>query len=522
MMKFKDLSKVLLFERSENISKCCVLFNVSTNLSKPFTKISNIIKDEDLHEYGKESTPHVTGLYGINPSDNISKKTQSVLQKYHRSNIKATIRECGLFENGEFDVLKFDILSQDLHDINGLLTQNLDYENDYDGYNPHMTIAYLKPGKGQQYVDMLQGKLNGFPLEFGPPIFSDEQQNKQEMILGYPDNEDADHPNTGEVNEDLGYGGGIGGGQPYMSGHMGVYNSPDTTVPRTPGQYARYNMTNNNTVVTSGYYDTIFDADIKKMMSILTQLGFKVAKPPKNDEYSIRGMKRADQTHTMTNQSAVSNPDDVMNDDSGINMRKDTILRYIRMEIGEEEFKQYAEEQEDIITYDEVYTGLNQQMRQMKYPDKDFATIEVIKTLITDPKYYSGLGKYNINEDKFRQIKGTNMKSDCNVNQTELGSIVRNMLAEKNKTGRQAFSMMQETNEEEYDSKIPLQFDKLMQLSQEIARNLEDADIEFRKVDFVDNQTKQEISAFGDKFIKLAQMFKEKYNEYEDREWPQL
>jgi hypothetical protein len=449
MLNFKEISKDLLFERKDaDIEKCCVLFNLTEKLGKPIAKIGNIIDPKDLHEYGVETEPHVTGLYGILPSETVMNETQKVLKSFQKGNIRAALGECSLFKNDDFDVLKFDILSQDLNDINDLLTTNLDYQNSYDGYHPHMTVAYLKPGTGEKYVRKIQDKLKGFPLDFGPPIFSDQNQNHFEMELGYPDNECAKHPDTGQMNEDLGYGGGMGGGAPYMSGHMGVYNSPETTIPRTASQYARYNMMNNNTVVTSGYYDTIFSADIKKVMMILKELGFKVEDYKDDDEYSVRGMKRADQTHTMSDTSNAISSDDVMNDDSGINLGKDAVLNYLKQEVSNEEIAQMKKEQEEIITFDEIKTGLNEAMRMMKYPDKDFATMEVIKKLMSDARYYSSLGRYDINEN-LRTIKGTNMKADCNVDTKELGSIVRGMLAEKNKTGRQAFEIMNENSQDD-------------------------------------------------------------------------
>lgn len=453
MLKMKDLTKHLLVERTEGVEKCCVLFNVSERIAKPLTKLGRLIREEDLHEYGIEREPHVTGLYGITPTETVLQDTQQVLKQFPKSAVTAKLGECSLFQNSEFDVLKFDVFSPDLNDVNDLLTKNVDYTNDFTDYHPHLTIAYLKPGAGEKYVNKINNSLRGYPLEFGPPIFSDQNQKHTSLILGYPDNENAKHPDTGQMNEDLGWGSGnVSSGMPYMSGHMGVYNSPDTRVPRTAAQYARYNMTNNNTVVSSGYYDTIFDADIKKVMMILTELGFKVEKYQDTDEYSIQGGRRADQTHTQTNQSNVVSSDDVMNDTSGINLGKDAILKYLNQEVGKEDVIKYQQEQEEEVTYDEIKTGLDQVMRHMKYPDKDFATMEVIKTLMKDPKYYSGLGKYNLNE--IRQIKGTNMKADCKVNTKELGSIVRNMLAEKNQVGRQAFELMQtpmDENINEYD-----------------------------------------------------------------------
>ena len=65
-----------------------------------------------------------------------------------------------------------------------------------------------------------------------------------------------------------------------MAGHMGVFNSP--TVRQNPNKfsdYRRYSMNSNNTVVSSGYYDTVFDQDVRKVMSILKDLGFKVSWP---------------------------------------------------------------------------------------------------------------------------------------------------------------------------------------------------------------------------------------------------
>lgn len=442
MLSFKELSKDLLIERSDaDIEKCCVLFNLTEKLSEIISKFGNMIDPKDLHEYGIETEPHVTGLYGILPSERALTETQEVLKKFPKNKIKASLGECNLFQNPEFDVLKFDVLSQDLNDINHLLTKNLDYQNDFDDYHPHLTVAYLKPGTGQKYADKINSKLIGFPLDFGPPIFSDQNQNHTEMILGYPNNENVKHPDTGRMNEDLGYGTGVfPSGMPYMSGHLGTYNSPDVQIPRTADQYARYNMMNNNTVVSSGYYDTVFNADVYKVMAILKELGFKVKKHKPDDEYSVRGVKKADQTHTMANQSQIISSDDVMHDTSGINLGKDAVMTYLKQEVSDEDIEKMRENQEDPITYDEIYTGLQQQMRQMKYPDKDFATITVIKTLMKDQNYYSGLGRYGLNESN--QLKGTTMKSDCNVNTKELGSIVRGMLAEKNKLGREAFRLM--------------------------------------------------------------------------------
>ena len=49
------------------------------------------------------------------------------------------------------DVVKFDIISSDLDNLNKLMIDNFDYTNDYPEYHPHTTIAYVLPGKGKKY-----------------------------------------------------------------------------------------------------------------------------------------------------------------------------------------------------------------------------------------------------------------------------------------------------------------------------------------------------------------------------------
>jgi 2'-5' RNA ligase len=51
-------------------------------------------------------------------------------------------------------VLKYDIMGDNLNDTNEELKQ-FPFTSDYPDYHPHMTIAYLKPGKGKHYIDML-------------------------------------------------------------------------------------------------------------------------------------------------------------------------------------------------------------------------------------------------------------------------------------------------------------------------------------------------------------------------------
>ena len=59
-----------------------------------------------------------------------------------------------MFENEVFDVLKFDVDSEDLHEYNGHFAK-LPNSDSYPDYHPHCTIAYLNKGMAKNY----HGKL---------------------------------------------------------------------------------------------------------------------------------------------------------------------------------------------------------------------------------------------------------------------------------------------------------------------------------------------------------------------------
>jgi 2'-5' RNA ligase len=45
-------------------------------------------------------------------------------------------------------------MGDNLNETNEELKQ-FPFTSDYPDYHPHMTVAYLKPGKGKHYIDML-------------------------------------------------------------------------------------------------------------------------------------------------------------------------------------------------------------------------------------------------------------------------------------------------------------------------------------------------------------------------------
>lgn len=147
----------------------CVMLYFDDNQIKD---IHSQIDLEDLYVegdgYGIEGEPHCTLLYGLH--DNVTDDDiQNVLNKHKYGTCKGHNLSC--FNNEKYDVLKFDVSGDSLHDTNEDLKQ-FPYTTDYPDYHPHMTIAYLKPGMGKKYIDMLGGKYGEMSLKPQHGVYS--------------------------------------------------------------------------------------------------------------------------------------------------------------------------------------------------------------------------------------------------------------------------------------------------------------------------------------------------------------
>lgn len=146
---------------------------------KNWNKIQKEINDDDLYidenddSYGIEDNPHATIAYGIH---NI--KDDKILDDLKAIEpIKLEIKNVSLFEKDKFDVLKFDLKSDVLTELNTYFLDKYPNTNEFD-YKPHCTIAYLKPGKGKKYIKSISldqefscykvvySKIDGSKLEF--------------------------------------------------------------------------------------------------------------------------------------------------------------------------------------------------------------------------------------------------------------------------------------------------------------------------------------------------------------------
>jgi len=157
-----EFRKLLLEGDGDSYDYGCVMLYFNIDKSS-WGKIQDLIEDEDVYTedgdqgYGREDEPHVTILYGLHasiPDSDIEELIEDIKPT------KLTLKKISIFENDKFDVVKFDVIGVSegrLSDMNKKFAE-LPHTTDYPDYHPHATIAYVKPGTGEKYVQMLSGK----------------------------------------------------------------------------------------------------------------------------------------------------------------------------------------------------------------------------------------------------------------------------------------------------------------------------------------------------------------------------
>jgi 2'-5' RNA ligase len=125
---------------------------------KEIKNIHSIIEKDDIYiepydqSYGLEDEPHCTLLYGLHKNVKLE-EVKKIVNNFKFE--ECIIKNVSLFEN-DYDVLKFDVEGKNLKECNEKL-KKLPHTSDYQ-YHPHLTIAYIKKGKGKKYINMLKDK----------------------------------------------------------------------------------------------------------------------------------------------------------------------------------------------------------------------------------------------------------------------------------------------------------------------------------------------------------------------------
>jgi 2'-5' RNA ligase len=156
-------------------------FDLPEYLASRVRRFAAGIPDDMIAEDGREDTPHITIKYGLHTND--SEVVAKVLDG--QKPISVSFGKTSIFagsESGEdFDVLKIEVYSPDLVELNKLLSERLDHTTTHPVYTPHVTIAFLRAGLGQEFID--SGFLDDEEFIFNSVIFSSAEGKRSSIYL---------------------------------------------------------------------------------------------------------------------------------------------------------------------------------------------------------------------------------------------------------------------------------------------------------------------------------------------------
>jgi hypothetical protein len=176
-MKLMDIIKE---ETSPKYEYGCVMlyydFPEMEQMHRMINKEDVYTSDED-GSFGLETEPHTTLLFGLHPevSDD---DVQSVLSKHTFGT--CNIHNASLFENPQYDVLKFDVSGDGLHECNSDLTK-YPHTTSFPDYHPHMTVGYLNPGTGKKHTELFTGM--GYNLTPQYAVYSKPDGSKSKLKI---------------------------------------------------------------------------------------------------------------------------------------------------------------------------------------------------------------------------------------------------------------------------------------------------------------------------------------------------
>lgn len=143
--------------------------------------LADSIPDDELDEDGREDNPHITTKYGLH--FNSSAKLRGPLSKEMPAKFRmGRLRVFPVNESRNSDVLVADVHSPDLTRLHQAICATAPHTDTHPKYQPHATIAYLKPGMGAKYAG--RNDLEGAEGIAHEVVHSDRDGNETRIPLG--------------------------------------------------------------------------------------------------------------------------------------------------------------------------------------------------------------------------------------------------------------------------------------------------------------------------------------------------
>jgi 2'-5' RNA ligase len=172
-------------------SKGCLMLSLPESVTKRIQDWSKtLISEDDLAGDGREPDSHVTALYGFSNETSIEDldlDIRPIEMKFGK------IKRFKADDNRpDSDVLVIEVISTELKELNARLKKEHDVTSTYKTFNPHATIAYVKPGALPKLdgLDTFEGEtFNSDTLVYSRTV--DGTREKKTMKLKDSKKEDA-------------------------------------------------------------------------------------------------------------------------------------------------------------------------------------------------------------------------------------------------------------------------------------------------------------------------------------------
>jgi len=182
---FLSIDHWLLEQKKEEPVYGCVMMEPSKIKGWKENHLDGI-EEDDVYikpsddSYGLEEQPHITVLYGIH-EDEIDPSVIVDMMEQKMKPIKVQITEIDIFENPEYDVVKYNVpVTPELQAYRDMFIESFPNTQTFPDYHPHMTIAYVKPGTGKKYKKILN---EPFDVRFVKGVYSYHKDGQKDELI---------------------------------------------------------------------------------------------------------------------------------------------------------------------------------------------------------------------------------------------------------------------------------------------------------------------------------------------------
>lgn len=155
--------------------------DIHTNVKKEIDEKDLYVVDQggDDWSYGFEDMPHLTVKFGLE----FDEPDQVIESLKGEKGGNVELDDVEIFDNEKYDVLVVKCKSKALNKLHQKLTKDLEIEDKFPDYKPHITIAYFLKGKAKKYKAMAARAFTYYLLDFDFNEVIFEDRNDKETVI---------------------------------------------------------------------------------------------------------------------------------------------------------------------------------------------------------------------------------------------------------------------------------------------------------------------------------------------------